>query len=159
MNLIGLLVLSLFANSPNNSYCGTSPGSFYPVPQIVCPGPGPHLIDVNCADACADLWQTEMMLAYDNACILQDTAYDLWNAWEETIKAGYAACMQVAVTPQDGVNCYVEMQNLQSINKRVFNEQSQGIANVLAADVQAAMDSYNNCVSNCCYSILPPDEQ
>lgn len=160
MSLIGLLVLSLFASPApvTNPYCGTAPGDFYPAPAFSCPGPGPHILDIDCVASCYALWQTEMQLAYEQACANYAAGYDLWQQWESVIQTGYDACMSIAQTPQDGVNCYRQMLSNQEANQAAWEAQQQAIEDALAADVQAAMDTFSNCAAECCYSILPPDE-
>jgi hypothetical protein len=149
MKIIALFILSLFAApQSSNPYCGTSPDDFYPIPQPNCPSTS--TIDINCAAACADLWQTEMMLAYDAACASYAAAEAEWNSWEAAIQAGYEACMAVAQTPQDGVNCYRTMLQQQDANQDLFDLRKGYIEEDLADDVQDAMDSYNDCTDDCC---------
>jgi hypothetical protein len=158
MKIIALLLFTLFAApQSSNPYCGTSPESFYPIPQFDCPSDGLYIVDSNCAEACADLWQTEMMLAYDAACTSYAAAETEWNAWEATIQSGYEACMAVAQTPQDGVNCYRTMLAQQEANQDLFDLRKQYIEEDLASDVQDAFDSYKDCTSECC--ILVEDDE
>lgn len=159
MNAIGLLALSLFAApQTSNPYCGTSPDSFYPIPAFSCPGNGPWIVDIFCVEACAELWQTEMQLAYDEACAAYDAGYTEWQAWDSVIQTAYEACMSVAQTPQDGVNCYRAMLENQRLNNESWEFRQQAIENELAADVQDAMDTFQNCAAECCYAIEDPDE-
>jgi len=146
--MIKFIVAAFLAMFTSNPYCGTSPSSFYPLPSFVCPGGQP--IDEECLIACAELWRTQMYLAYERACAEHQARQDAFEEWNKAIMAGNDACMSIATTPEEELACNRQMHDNLSLNTEIFWLALEQIEIDLAADVQAAFNTFSNCALECC---------
>ena len=130
---------------PSNPWCQSAPSEFYPYPTL----PECANWDVNCLFACADLWQTEMHLAYEWGCSRWAIADARYLTKRTESEESYMNCLTMTAPEQQYQCTELYDADMQSLHDGLDYERDHINAGV-SSRIATATESFLECAASCC---------